>query len=112
VLREDVEDQLRAIEHLEIGGLRDVSELRGRQLAVEDQGLGAQVHGAHEQLLELAAADAGAAVELVAAGEHAVEQAKARGVGEALELVQGARRQARLTQGEADEDRAWAVVHR
>ena len=38
VLREDVEDQRRAVEHLDVERVLEVALLRGRQFVVEDDG--------------------------------------------------------------------------
>ena len=55
-LGEDVEDELRAVDDLEVGLLGDAAGLRGRELAVEDQHAGVELHGADDDLLELALA--------------------------------------------------------
>jgi hypothetical protein len=111
VLREDVEDELRAVEHLEVGGLGDVAQLRGRELAIEDQHVRAEVHAADDQLLQLALADARAAVELIPLREDLLGYPEARGLGEAGELVEAAQRALAVSQGDADEDRAGAAGH-
>ena len=66
MLGKDVEDELSAVEHLELGLLCDVAQLRGGQFAVEHQHLDAEVHRSHDEVLQLALPDHGAPVELAA----------------------------------------------
>ena len=54
---EDVEDQLRAVDHLPIEALFDVAQLRRRQLVVEDDDIGSHPRAFRRELVELAAAD-------------------------------------------------------
>ena len=110
MLGEDVEDQLRAVEDLEVGGGGDVAQLARRQLAIEDEDVGAEVHGADDQLLELAPADAGAAVEARAALQSAVDHDEASGVGQALELGQAAGGATGIVQGDAHQDGALGAL--
>src|ERR1700733_16053478 len=56
-LREDVEDELRAIEHLQIAYFGDGCALGGGQVRVEDECLGAELHGANDDVVELATAE-------------------------------------------------------
>src|SRR4029077_11836461 len=57
VLREDVEDQLRAIDHSRVERVLEEPLLRGVQLVVDDDALGSLVAEAFLQLFELALAD-------------------------------------------------------
>ncbi len=66
-LREDVEDELRAVDDLEVCGFGDSAHLRGAQLAVEDEQVGAEPQGADDQLVELAAPEHRARVDGLAA---------------------------------------------
>ena len=62
-LREDVEDELRAVDDLEVGRFGDRAHLRGRELAVEDDQVCAELQRADEQVVELALAEHGARVD-------------------------------------------------
>ena len=53
-LREDVENELRAIDDLEVALLRDRGGLRGRELAIEDEHVGVELHRANDHVVELA----------------------------------------------------------
>src|ERR1044072_3683543 len=55
-LREDVEDELRAVYDLEVCGLGDRAHLRRAYLSVEDDEVCAESERAHQKLVELAAA--------------------------------------------------------
>ena len=55
--REDVENQLRAIDHFAIEAFLDVPELGRRQLVVEDDDIGGKPRAFGRELVELAAAD-------------------------------------------------------
>jgi hypothetical protein len=54
--REDVQDELGAIEDLEVGGLRELPALGGREIVVEDDHVHEQLHGAQVEFVELALA--------------------------------------------------------
>src|SRR5688572_16315602 len=56
-LREDVQDQLRAIDDLQIARLRNRRGLRRRQIAIEDQHIRIELHRAHDDVFELAFAE-------------------------------------------------------
>ena len=84
-LREDVEDQLGAVEHLQLGRFGDGVELSRCQIAIEDDQLGAVLQTAQIELLELAAADQRARVQLLAALQNRVEDGHS---GRARELLQ------------------------
>ena len=57
VQREDVEDQLGAVEHLQSGGFLDLAGLRRTEFLAEDQQVGVLVVGPAGQFFELARAD-------------------------------------------------------
>ena len=57
VLREDVEDQLGAVDHAQIEPLREVARLRRRQVLVEDDQVDVALEGADHELLEATGAD-------------------------------------------------------
>jgi len=84
-LREDIEDELRAVDHLQVGRFRQRAHLGRLQLAVEDDQVGAELHGAHEKLLELAASEHGAWIDLGAALNDAIEHGD---VGRGRQLAQ------------------------
>ena len=86
VLREDVEDQHRAIDDLQVGGVGDRARLAGRQIGIEDQHLRVELHRAHQDLLELAAADEELGIRLGPALVDHVEHAHAGGAAELAQL--------------------------
>src|SRR5262249_14843364 len=55
-LREDVQDELRSVDDLQIRPRRNAARLRRAQLLVEDQRLCVEIDGAEDHLLQLAAA--------------------------------------------------------
>ncbi len=55
-LREDVENELRPVDDLQVGHLGDRARLRRRKLAIEDEDVGVELDGAHDDLFELALA--------------------------------------------------------
>ena len=63
-LREDIEDELRAIDDADRRRLRDVARLRRREVAVEDEQIDPERHRPHEDLLQLALADHRARIDL------------------------------------------------
>ncbi len=56
-LGEDVEDQHRPVDHLEVGEVGDGVGLHRRQIRIEDEDVGVELHVADQHLLQLAAAD-------------------------------------------------------
>ena len=86
MLREDVEDQHRAIEHLELGRLRDRTRLTGRQIGIEDHDLGAELHRAQQDLVELAAPDEEFRIGLGPALDEHVEHLHACGAAQLAQL--------------------------
>ena len=84
-LREDVEDQHRPVDHLQIGEVGDGVRLHRRQIGIEDQRVGVDLHGADQDLLQLAATDQVLRIGLVAALLHHAADAD---VGRATELAQ------------------------
>ena len=87
-LREDVEDQLGAVEDLEAGGLGDVAGLRRREVGVEDDQVRHQLHGAEQDVLQLPLADERARVDLVPVLQRGVHHLDAGGAGQLLQLLQ------------------------
>jgi hypothetical protein len=86
VLGEDVEDERRAVDHLDLGPLLQVAQLRRRELAVADHrvGTGRLDHGA--QLVDLAPADVGGGVGARAPLNQPFEHLGARCLGERGQL--------------------------
>ena len=86
VLGEDVEDEHRAVEDLELGEVADRARLAGREVLIEDHRVGAELHGAQEDLLELALADQELRVDRRAALNHDVEDIDPCGAAELAQL--------------------------
>src|SRR6266498_4854273 len=76
-LGEDVQDQLRAVENLQVGGLVDGAHLGGREFAVEDDHVRAELQTADDDVVELALADQRLRVERRAALNDFVERDQA-----------------------------------
>src|SRR3569833_4444712 len=106
VLREDVENQHRSIEDLELGRLADRARLARRQIGIEDHDLGAELHRAQEDLVELAAADEEFRIGLRPALDEDVEHLDARGPAQLAELRDPRFGVARAAELDMDEQRA------
>ncbi len=63
-LGEDVEDQLRAVDHAQFEPLGDVACLRGREIVVEDHEVGVVLEGQHDEVFEAPRADDRARIDL------------------------------------------------
>ena len=87
--REDVENQLRAIDDLAIETLVQLAQLRRRQLVVEDDEVGVGFGRGVRQHVDLAAAEERRRIRLGSILQHAQHDARARGFGEAAELFEG-----------------------
>ena len=72
-LREDVEDELRAINHFEIGRFGDRTHLRGTEFTIKYDQVCAESQGAHDQFIQLAAPKSCARVNRVATLNDVVE---------------------------------------
>src|SRR5690606_26682724 len=88
VLGEDVEDQRGAVDDLDLEAVLQVAQLRGAQLTVEDDGVGPGGVDHRTQLTDLARADVRRRVRLLTALQQAVENLRARRLGEQLQLGQ------------------------
>ena len=86
--REDVEDELRAIDDLAPHRLLEVAQLRRAQLVVEDDDVGAELVARRGQRLHLAAAEKGRGIRLRPILQHAEDDRRAGGRCEAGELVE------------------------
>ena len=86
--REDVQDQRRPVDHLHAQPLLERAQLSGRQLLVQDHGVGAVRVDHVVELAELALADVRGRIRLGAALDDPGDRLGARRVGERRELVQ------------------------
>lgn len=99
MLGEDVEDQGRTVDDLDLDDVFEVDELAGAQLTVADDGVRARFEDDVPQFVCLAGADVGGRVRLVAALDHAVEHERARGLREGGQLGQRVLRVPRGSRG-------------
>src|SRR5207302_8741516 len=88
VLGEDVEDHRGAVGRGAAEDLLEVAALRGRQVVVEDDGVGVDRVGDVAQLLGLALAHVRRRIGAVAALQDALDLVRARSVDELAELVE------------------------
>ena len=89
VRREDIEDHLGAIDHLDAELLLEVAGLGGTQVVVEEDDVGLLGLDRRLELLDLARADVGRDVDLLPLLQHAADNEQAGCLGQAPELVQG-----------------------
>ena len=89
VLGEDVEDQRRPVDDLDLDDVFEVDQLAGAQLTVAHHRVRAGLQDDVPQLLRLAGTDVGGRVGLVTALDHAVQHQGARRLGEGRELGEG-----------------------
>jgi hypothetical protein len=87
VLTEDVEDDRRTVDHLDLHDILEGAPLAGRELGVGDHGVGADRCDDVAQLLRLAAADVCRGVRVRPALQHRVEDDRTRGLRESGELA-------------------------
>jgi hypothetical protein len=106
MLREDVEDEHCAVEDLELGEVTDRARLAGRQVLIEDHRVGAELHGAHQDLLQLAAPDQEARIRLRPALDDDVERVHAGGAAELAQLGDARVRVAAAPDRHVNEERA------
>ena len=69
-LGKDIEDELSAIDDLEVGRFVDRAHLRGREILIEDDRVRAELQAANDQLIELAFADQRSRIELLPCAER------------------------------------------
>ena len=86
---EDVEDHLGAVDDLDLEGLLEVSRLGGPEVVVEDDDVGLVSRDQFLELFDLARADVGGDVDLLAFLQHGPRHVKAGRLGQAANLVQG-----------------------
>jgi hypothetical protein len=89
VLGEDVQDQGRTVDDLDLDHVLELDQLARAQLTVADDGVRAGLDHDVPQLGGLAGADVGGRVRLVAALDDAVEHERARGLREGRQLREG-----------------------
>ncbi len=87
-LRENVEDELRAIDHFAIDPRFDLPQLSRRQLVVEDDDVGGDAGAFRRELVELAAADEGGRVGRRTLLNHLQHDGCAGRLGEPGELLE------------------------
>jgi hypothetical protein len=104
VLREDVEDELRPVEHLEIGLARDVAELARESSRSKISTSAPSCIARTITFLELSLSDERATVVLLLHLQHAVHDLEPRGGREPLELVEREPRLLRVLRRDADDD--------
>ena len=110
--REDVEDQLRAIDDLAADLLLDLPQLRRRQLVVEDDDVDVGFRGGERERLDLAGAEKGRRIGLRALLQHAQHDLRAGRLREAGQFVERSLRfePPRPAGDQADERRALAIA--
>ena len=86
--REDVENELRPIEHLPLHARLDLAQLRRRQLVVEDDHGHVRLVAGRRERVHLAAAEERGGIGLRALLGHAQHDGRPRGVRQAGELVE------------------------
>ena len=86
VLGEDVQDQRGAVDDFDLDRLLQRVQLRRRQFAVADDGVGAGGEHHLTQLLRLARADVGRGIRLAAALDHTFKHLRTRGLGQRGQL--------------------------
>ncbi len=87
--REDVEDELGAVDDAHLGDVADGLDLRRREVLVEDDQVRAELLGADDELLELAFAEKIPRIDVVRPLDHGVEHGDPVRAGEFLELLDG-----------------------
>src|SRR5690606_37176567 len=88
-LGENVEDKLRTIDNLEVGGGRNVGALRRRDIPVDNENVRIELHGADDDLIEFAATHHKLRVDAIAHPDHDVRHFDSGGAGELPQLPQG-----------------------
>jgi hypothetical protein len=88
VLGEDVEDELRPVDHPRVERVFEVALLYGIELVVDEEALGARLGVERFDLLELSLADVGALRRAGPALHHTAHWHHARGARELLDLGQ------------------------
>ena len=108
-LREDVEDQLGAVDHAQLEPLGEVARLGRREVLIEDHQIDVALEGADHEVLEPARADQELAVDLRPVLGDDVHHVDARAARELAQLVELALEVGGpAARGHRDEDRALA----
>ncbi len=106
MLGEDVEDQHRAIDDLHLGRVADRARLAGREVGIEDDDVGAELHRAQQDLVELAAPDEEPRIGLGPALDQDVEHLDAGGAAQLAQLGDARLLVAGAAELDVDEQRA------
>src|SRR5215470_13793148 len=109
-LGENVQNQLGAVENFQVGGLVDGAHLRGREFAVEDNHVSAELQAANDDVVELALAGERFRIERRAALNDLVEYGQAAGNRQLAQFIHRIARIGHRRGGHADQNRAVAVV--
>ena len=110
MLREDVEDELRAVYHPQLHALAQVPRLRRGQVLVDDHEIDVALEGADDELVQLAGAEHGLGVDPGSVLRYDIDDDDPRRVGQIAKLgdmdlkVRGA-----TAGGDRDQDRVLAV---
>jgi hypothetical protein len=87
--REDVQDDLGAVDHLHLELPLEVARLGGPEVVVEDDDVGLLGLGDRLELLDLPRADVGGDVDLVTLLQHTADHTQAGRLHQSPELIQG-----------------------
>ena len=111
MLREDVEDELGAVDHPQLHAFTEVARLRRGEVLVDDHEIDVALEGADDEIVQLAGADHGLGVHPGPVLRHHVDDVHPGGVRQLAQLgdmdleVAGA-----AAGGDRDQDRAVAVA--
>ena len=110
-LREDVEDHLGAVDHLQLGGIGDRADLGGGQFVVEDEQVRIHLHGADDEIREFSLADQEPRIHLGPTLDDGIEHLDACGAAEFPQLRDRLLAVGKGFRFNADEDRAINGLH-
>ena len=117
---ENIQDQLRAVNHAGADALLHIAQLHGSEIVVHDHQRDVAQLGFGANFVELAAADERGGIERFAHLQHAAGNFRAGAFGQLVQFFQriapGSRRITRASarrffQADADEQHAFAIVH-
>ena len=107
---EDIEDQLGAVDHPQVGVIGDRADLRRAQFLVEEEQVGAQPQAQEHDLHQLAAAEDEAGVDVLAPLDHLGDHLHPGGTGQLDQLGHGFLGLGARAGGDADEDGPVAAL--
>ena len=107
---EDVEDELGAVDHPQIGVVGDRADLRGAQFLIEQEQVGAEAQTHEHDLHQLAATEDEAGVDVLAPLDHLGDHLHSGGAGQLDQLGHGLLGLALRAGGDADEDGPVAAL--